>query len=239
MVVPYTVAGLNATAAQIALMDSISELTMDPINLKVDEVMSVSLRSAGKEVSRETIDSGLKIVWEPDDQETAVLTSDGYIVGQKEGTVQITGYIMPFDSEFQAQDNCEALAIDNYSTLPSSLIQKVTAVITVSAKEEEIKPDPDDGSGGSSGSDSEDETGENFEQKPSDQEPNNTDRRKSPATGDLYRDPMAVRAAIDYNPVVYMDVWSWLYLAAAVAVVFSAVSAGMWSYRKKKKKTGK
>lgn len=239
MVVPYTVAGLNATAAQIALMDSISELTMDPVNLKVDEVMSVSLRSAGKEVSRETIDSGLKIVWEPDDQETAVLTSDGYIVGQKEGTVQITGYIMPFDSEFQAQDNCEALAIDNYSTLPSSLIQKVTAVITVSAKEEEIKPDPDDGSGGSSGSDSEDETGENFEQKPSDQEPNNTDRRKSPATGDLYRDPMAVRAAIDYNPVVYMDVWSWLYLAAAVAVVFSAVSAGMWSYRKKKKKTGK
>lgn len=83
--------------------------------------------------------NGFKVVWDAVDTDVATVDEDGTFHAKKAGTVKLTGKVMPANTSVVVGEQAASEEVDNYPTLPESLIKAVSATVSVAA---------DGGSGG-------------------------------------------------------------------------------------------
>ena len=147
---------LMANAGQVALMGKANDLgavlAVDDGEggvkrtdaVKPGEYAEVALTVNGEltQDSEEFI-NGFKVVWDAVDTPVATVGADGMLKAKKSGKVQLTGKVMPANTASVLGDQAVAEEVDNYDTLPASLIKPVKVTLDIKAN---------GGSGGDGGS---------------------------------------------------------------------------------------
>lgn len=135
---------LTATAEQVALMKGLGTLSGKAATYNDDGTLSAleSVEPGSSAFAALTVNdelaqnndeytNGLKVVWDAQDNSVATVTSEGAVTAKADGTLKLTGKVMPIDTEALLIENGASVDVDNYDTLPVSLIKTVEATITV------------------------------------------------------------------------------------------------------------
>ena len=142
--VVYGTVELRAHASQVALMNKAKGLGAV---LAVDDGEGGIARAKGTDPndfvqvaltvngelaqSTEEFVNGFKVVWDEVDTDVASVDAAGTLHVKKRGVVELTGRLMPADSATMLGTMGESGEIDNYHTLPASLIKPVRAKLAV------------------------------------------------------------------------------------------------------------
>ena len=137
-----TTAELTATASEAELMAAgdfsakpalhdEDQLQLIEGNLEVGDAADLALM-VGDKVAQNTPEytNGYKVVWEPQLTDKVQLTESGDVVALGTGTVTLKGLVMPADYESELEEGALGEAIDNYATLPASLIKPIEVSLT-------------------------------------------------------------------------------------------------------------
>ena len=142
--VVYGEVALVGTAGQVSLMKKANNLGAVLVtddgeggvkradNVKAGEYAELGLTVDGKltQESEELI-NGFKVAWDEVDNSVAKVDADGTFLAKKEGTVKLTGKVMPANTESVVAAQGGSAEVDNYSTLPASLIKPIEVSLTV------------------------------------------------------------------------------------------------------------
>lgn len=142
--VVYGTAELRAHASQVSLMNKAKGLGAV---LAVDDGEGGIARATGTdpndyvqvaltvngELAQNTEEfvNGFKVVWDEVDTDVASVDAAGTLHVKKRGVVELTGKLMPADSETMLGAMGESGDIDNYHTLPASLIKPISVRLAV------------------------------------------------------------------------------------------------------------
>lgn len=177
---------LTATAEQVALMEGASNLSatlatydedgaLEPVEkLKADDGGYLALTVDGKIAQNEDdYTNRFKVVWDAVDTDVATVTEDGTVKAHKDGTVKLTAKVMPIDTQAIVGEGGLRATVDNYHSLPSSLIKQVDVTLAVGEGEGPVtpgRPGENDGTG---------QTGQT-------NKPGKPSKGKLPQTGDTF-----------------------------------------------------
>ena len=138
---------LAVTAEEASLMNILKEkeLSAQPGSFNKDCSIHLSdtLLVGEKSTLRLTVDgkaaynipeyvNRTKIIWTAAENDVAAVSSDGIVTAKSSGTITVTGLLMPCDTHKILYKNGNVVDVNNYVTLPASMIIPVTATITVS-----------------------------------------------------------------------------------------------------------
>lgn len=151
---------LTANAGQVTLMGKANKLgvalTADDgeggikkiDGVKPGEYADLALTIDGElaQHSEEFI-NGFKVVWDEVDTDVATVDANGLLLAKKKGSVTLTGKVMPANTETVVAEGGAFGEIDNYDTLPASLIKPIKVTLDL-------------GTGGSTGGGSGDTDGD-------------------------------------------------------------------------------
>lgn len=131
--VSYCETGLKLTKEQMETMQQATSIEPElSRTIKVGEAADTFVKVNGEELCDPAFE-GLKIMWNTDQNQVVEVNPDGSVIGLKAGTTELTGYVMPDNTDHILDENCLGIEVDNYPTMPNDAIRAVTMKVTVAA----------------------------------------------------------------------------------------------------------
>lgn len=164
--VVYGTVELRANASQVALMAKTDNLgavlTQDDGEGGIEQVDGV--KNGGYADLGLTVDgtlaqgteefiNGLKVVWNPVDNDVATVDENGLVYAKKKGAVKLTGTVMPVNTGVVLGEGTTPEEVDNYDTLPASLIKTVEVTLNVGSLDGGSEDNGDNAGGGGDNAD--------------------------------------------------------------------------------------